>query len=177
MRQLEYRVLGPVQVLADGEPLLLGGTQQRALLAILVLNANRAVSTDQLIESLWPRKPPGRPQTAVQGYVSALRKLLGRDAIETVGGGYMLRASPDRLDLELFERLLSEAHAQLDAGDAGGAAETCRRALSSGVAVRLPTSATRRLRSRRSLASKSYGSRASRSGSRLTSRAAATLRS
>jgi predicted ATPase/DNA-binding SARP family transcriptional activator len=129
VRQLEYRVLGPVQVLADGEPLLLGGTQQRALLAILVLNANRAVSTDQLIEWLWPRKPPGRPQTAVQGYISGLRKALGRDVIETVGGGYVLRASPDRLDLELFERLLSEAHAQLVAADPGCAAETCRRAL------------------------------------------------
>jgi DNA-binding SARP family transcriptional activator len=66
------------------------GSPRRSVLAILLLNLNRVVSTDQLVELLWPHKPPGRPQTAVQGYVSALRKLLGRETIETSGGGYLV---------------------------------------------------------------------------------------
>lgn len=115
MRRVEFRLLGPVQVVADHGPLPLGRRQQRELLAILLVNLNEVVSTDRLIELLWPDKPPGRPQTAIQGYVSGLRKLLGPDAIETAGGGYVLHAEPDRLDVARFERLLDDGQRTLTA--------------------------------------------------------------
>src|SRR2546427_5032147 len=107
MRELDYRFLGPLEVVADGEPLPLGRRQQRAVLAILLLHAGSAVSTDRLVDLLWPEKPPGRPQTAIQGYVSGLRKLLGRETIETHGAAYVLRVDLARLDAEWFERLLA----------------------------------------------------------------------
>jgi predicted ATPase/DNA-binding SARP family transcriptional activator len=113
MRQLVFGVLGPLEASVDGTPVSLGRPQQRAVLAILLLLPNRPVSTDRLIELLWPEKPPGKPQTAVQGYISSLRKLLGRETIETAGGGYQLRAEPEQLDLGRFERLLREGREAL----------------------------------------------------------------
>jgi predicted ATPase/DNA-binding SARP family transcriptional activator len=130
MRQLDYRLLGPLEVVAGGEPLSLGRRQQRAVLAILLLNLNEVVSADRLVEMLWPERRPGRPLTAVQGYVSALRKLLGREAIETSGGGYVLHADPARLDSERFERLRREGVEALAAGRAARAASLLEEALS-----------------------------------------------
>jgi predicted ATPase/DNA-binding SARP family transcriptional activator len=113
MRRFDYRLLGPLEVQVGDELLPLGAAKQRAVLAILLLRLNRTVSTDQLIEHLWPDKPPGRPQTAIQGYISGLRKLLGRESIETSGGGYTLHAGPEQLDLNRFEQLLRQGRERL----------------------------------------------------------------
>ena len=108
---MEFRVLGPLEVLDDGRPLDLGAPRQRALLAFLLLNANEVVSTDRLAEALWPEKIPRTAAKAIQVYVSTLRKALGiaRDRLETRGPGYVLRVGAGELDLNEFERLLASA--------------------------------------------------------------------
>ncbi len=105
---MEFRVLGPLEVLSDGRALDLGGQKQRALLALLLLEANRVVSSDRLIEGLWEGDPPSTAQKGLQVYVSQLRKLLGRERLQTKAPGYVLRVDPDELDVERFRRLQAE---------------------------------------------------------------------
>ena len=112
---LEFRILGPVEVLVDGAVVPLGGEKQRALLALLLLDAGRVVSTDRLIDALWGEQPPRTAATSLQNFVSQLRKVLGADAVETRAPGYRLRVEPDQLDLHRFERLLEDARAEADA--------------------------------------------------------------
>ena len=73
---MEFRVLGPLEVVEDGRTISLGGVKQRALLASLLLRANEVVSSDTLIDELWGASPPATAAKAVQVYVSALRKEL-----------------------------------------------------------------------------------------------------
>jgi DNA-binding SARP family transcriptional activator len=104
---MEFRILGPMEVLSDGRSLELGGQKQRALLALLLLDANRVVTSARAIEALW--EPPTRTaQKALQVYVSQLRKVLGKDRVQTRAAGYLLQVDPDELDLIRFERLQSE---------------------------------------------------------------------
>ena len=103
---MEFRILGPLEVIEDGHALDLGGQKPRILLAALLLHANEAVSSDRLVEALWPEKPPETAQKALQVYVSQLRKLLGKDRIETVPLGYLLRIGEDELDADRCGRLL-----------------------------------------------------------------------
>jgi DNA-binding SARP family transcriptional activator len=106
---MEFRVLGPLEIVEQGNPLPLGGARQRALLALLLTRANEVVSTDRLIDELWGDRTPKRAANALQYHVSQLRKLLGEaDAIVTKEPGYMIRVGPDELDLLRFERLVQE---------------------------------------------------------------------
>src|SRR5206468_1062927 len=84
----EFRLLGPLEVRSDGEPLQLGGPKERALLALLLIDAGRAVSTDRLIDALWGERPPATAQTSLQNFVSQLRKHLGPDLVITKPPGY-----------------------------------------------------------------------------------------
>jgi DNA-binding SARP family transcriptional activator len=102
---VEFRVLGPLEVLGDDGPLPLGGAKQRALLALLVLNANRVVSRERMIDELWQDDPPETAVTTVQVYVSRLRKLLGTNVLVTRAPGYVFHTAQVVLDLEQFERL------------------------------------------------------------------------
>jgi DNA-binding SARP family transcriptional activator/tetratricopeptide (TPR) repeat protein len=95
-------------VRSDGSALDLGGQKQRALLALLLLEANRAVSSDRLIEALWEEQPTATAQKALQIYVSQLRKLLGKERVQTQAPGYVLRVEPDELDVVRFQRLQAE---------------------------------------------------------------------
>jgi DNA-binding SARP family transcriptional activator len=104
----EFRILGPLEVVEDGHVLDVGGAKQRALLAMLLLHANEVVSTDRLIDALWEDAPPNRAHKALQVYVSQLRKLLGRERLETKTPGYLLRVAPDELDVARFERLIAD---------------------------------------------------------------------
>jgi DNA-binding SARP family transcriptional activator/class 3 adenylate cyclase len=103
---MEFRILGPLEVLSDGRALELGGRKQRALLAVLLLQANRVVSSDRLIDSLWEEEPPEAGRKALQVYVFQLRKLIGRERIETRTPGYLLRVQEGELDLERFACLV-----------------------------------------------------------------------
>jgi DNA-binding SARP family transcriptional activator len=106
---LRYLILGPLAV-RDGETeVALRGGQQRKLLAILLLHAGGAVSSDRLIDALWDGQPPDTAAKALQGYVSSLRKQLGQEAVETVGGGYRLDVTSEDLDAGRYEVLLGEA--------------------------------------------------------------------
>ena len=71
---LELRVLGPLEVVRDGEPVPLPRQMHRALLALLVLHRNEVVSTDSLIEELWSGQPPATAKDALQNYVSQLAR-------------------------------------------------------------------------------------------------------
>jgi DNA-binding SARP family transcriptional activator len=108
----EFRILGPLEVLAaDGEPLTLGGQKQRAVLVLLLLRANQVVSTDFLVDALWGEHPPRTATTSLQNSISALRRILGADLLLTRAPGYRLAVDPDSIDLSRFEALVASARA------------------------------------------------------------------
>jgi DNA-binding SARP family transcriptional activator len=123
---MEFRLLGPLEVVSDGRPLALAGPSQRALLVFLLLHANEVVSSDLLIDGLW-EEPPESGVAALHVRVSQLRKTLGAEAgrLETRPPGYLMRVDSSELDLERFSRLAVEAAA----AEPGVAAEQLRDAL------------------------------------------------
>ena len=102
---MEFRILGPLEVRSDGQAVDLGGAKQRALLAVLLLDANHVVSRDRLIDALWEDDPPETAAKALQVYVSGLRKLIGKERLQTRAPGYLLGVVRDELDLECFREL------------------------------------------------------------------------
>jgi YVTN family beta-propeller protein len=126
---MQYRVLGPLEVRNGEESLPLAGAKQRALLALLLLHANRVLSRDRLIDELWGDTPPATAVTSLQVYVSRLRKLLPAETLLTRPPGYLLEVEPEDLDLRCFERLLAEGHAALADGNAEHAARVLHEAL------------------------------------------------
>jgi DNA-binding SARP family transcriptional activator len=107
---MEFRILGPLEVVDEGRDVPLGGVKQRTLLALLLLTPNRAVSVDRLIDALWSGDPPTGSSNALQYHVSQLRKVLGDGApIVTQDPGYSIRLGSDQLDLLRFEQLVAEA--------------------------------------------------------------------
>lgn len=107
---MEFRILGPLEVVADGRSVPLAGSKQRTLLALLLSTPNRALSIDRLVDALWSGEPPAAASNALQYHVSQLRKVLGDGApIVTQEPGYLIRLDSDQLDLLRFEQLVSEA--------------------------------------------------------------------
>ncbi|GAA1941193.1 AfsR/SARP family transcriptional regulator [Amycolatopsis minnesotensis] len=113
---LRFRVLGPVQLVAGGQPVPIGGPGVRGLLAMLALEANRIVALDRIIDALWDHDPPATARTIVHGNVSALRRSLrsvqnpdGEIRIDTAAPGYRLVVSPERIDVYRARRLLEAA--------------------------------------------------------------------
>ena len=106
---VDFRILGPLEVVDEGRALSLGGRQQRALLACLLLRANQVVSSDRIVDELWSETPPPTAAKAVQVYVSKLRKQLGEDRLVTRAPGYVLVVRPSELDLTRFEELVAQA--------------------------------------------------------------------
>ena len=78
---VEFAILGPLEARDDKEPISLGGPKQRALLAILLLEAGRVVSVDRLVDTLWADKPPATAVASLQNFVDQLRKALGSEVI------------------------------------------------------------------------------------------------
>jgi DNA-binding SARP family transcriptional activator/streptogramin lyase len=117
---LEFGVLGPLEVRSGGRALPLGGPKQRALLAVLLLHANEAVSRDRLVDGVWGESPPATIGAVLNVYLSRLRKLLGEEgsgvALLTQPHGYTLRIDPEQLDLHRFERLVREGTQAFAAG-------------------------------------------------------------
>jgi DNA-binding SARP family transcriptional activator/WD40 repeat protein len=120
---VEIRILGPLAVVRDGEPLALGAVQQRASLAVLVLRRGEVVSTDRLVDELWGERAPATAAKTVQVYVSHLRKALGAGVIVTQGRGYRLAVAPGQVDAVRFEALGAEGRRALAGGDAARARE------------------------------------------------------
>src|SRR5262249_24094195 len=104
-RRMEFAVLGPIEVRIAGRTLPLGGPKQRALVALLLLNANEAVARDRLVDELWGERAPASAQRSLDTYVYRLRTLLGSDRIERPPPGYLLHLEPGELDLARFELL------------------------------------------------------------------------
>jgi len=122
---MDFRVLGPLEAVADDRVVELKAAKPRALLAILLLHAGEPVSSDRLIEDLWAARPPATATKVMHTYLSQLRKALGNDVIVTRPGGYELRVEPGALDLHRFERLVTEARQS----DPPAAGEKLREAL------------------------------------------------
>ena len=101
---MEIRVLGPVEATVAERPVALRAAKQRAVLAMLALDANHTVSMDRLIEGLWGEHPPASAAKLVQQHISQLRKMLADDGapIVTRGRGYELMISPDDVDALRF---------------------------------------------------------------------------
>jgi DNA-binding SARP family transcriptional activator/WD40 repeat protein len=134
---IDFRILGPLEVLDDGRTVPLGGTSQRALLGLLLLHPNETLSTDRLIEELWGEDPPTSAAKAVHARVSRLRKALASgdgngsaELVVTRERGYELKLDPERVDLHRFERLVADGRSELAAGRPECAASALERALS-----------------------------------------------
>jgi DNA-binding NarL/FixJ family response regulator/DNA-binding SARP family transcriptional activator len=129
---VEYRILGPLEVVDEGEPVALGRLKERLVLAILLLHANEFVARERLIDELWGESPPPTARKAVNVYVSQLRKALtrnGQDPITTADGGYRLEVDAERLDAARLQQLLAIARERATAGELEAAVELLREAL------------------------------------------------
>src|SRR5215831_14910787 len=132
-----FGVLGPLEVLRSGRAVPLGGPRQRAVLALLLLEANRVVSMDRLGEDVWAGHPAGEWANTLQTYVFHLRQALqpgqargdAGGVLVTSGRGYVLRAGREQLDAAVFEDGFTAGRAALDAGRYAEAAEVLRQAL------------------------------------------------
>jgi DNA-binding SARP family transcriptional activator len=124
---MEFGILGPLEIREGPRTFQVSGAKQRALLAILLLNVNRTVSSDRLIDALWEEEPPGSGATALQVLVSRLRATLGEGGghLVTEPPGYALRINRRQLDLHRFEDLVAQA----DQSEPSQAAATLREAL------------------------------------------------
>ena len=133
---MQFRVLGPLEIV-DGERVIrLPRGKERALLVLLLLNANKVVSRDRLIDALWGEQPPDTAPTALHGLVSQLRRHLGSDADEdrqsivvTRPPGYLLQIAEEELDVGLFKRLVEQGQDALSNGSTENAADALREAL------------------------------------------------
>jgi DNA-binding SARP family transcriptional activator len=114
---MEFRILGPTEVLDGRRSLSLPSGRGRALLALLALHAGEPVSADRLIDELWGEDPPPTARTVVHGLVSRLRRVLeprsadvrASTILQTFGSGYRLSIEPDAVDAHRFKRLIDES--------------------------------------------------------------------
>ena len=134
---MDFRILGPLEVLDEGRPIALGGSRQRALLALLLVHANETLTTDRLIDELWGERPPAKAAKTVQMQLSRLRKALAGEAgngsagvVVTRERGYELVLDSERLDAQRFERLAAEGRSELAADRPGRAVAALEGALS-----------------------------------------------
>jgi YVTN family beta-propeller protein len=125
---LEFRILGPLEVLDNGGEISIRGRKLQALLALLLLHAPEVVSRDRLVDELWGDDPPATAAKTLQVHVSRLRRELG-DIVVSIGGGYLIRIEPDALDLAHFERLVAEGRTAMADEQPERASERLREAL------------------------------------------------
>jgi flavin reductase (DIM6/NTAB) family NADH-FMN oxidoreductase RutF/DNA-binding SARP family transcriptional activator len=126
---MEYRLLGALEARNEDRAVALGGAKRRALLAVLLLDAGRTVSSARLIDELWGDDAPASARKLIQIMVSHLRKVLPPGVLRTDASGYRLQIEPDTLDLARFERLAGEGRTASADGDHAVAAERLAGAL------------------------------------------------
>ncbi|MEV4926446.1 AfsR/SARP family transcriptional regulator [Streptomyces roseoverticillatus] len=135
--RVEFKVLGPLAAVADGRALPLGGPKQRTLLAMLLVNANTAVSGERLCDAVWGEAPPASAQANIRSYAAVLRKVLspaagegsGEERLSQGNGGYRLQVFPGEADLHRFEVLAARGRTALAAGEHRAAADALEEAL------------------------------------------------
>jgi predicted ATPase/DNA-binding SARP family transcriptional activator len=127
---MEFSILGPIEVRANGRAAALGGVKPRGLLAMLLLHANEAVSAERLALALWGEEAPVGAVKTVQVHVSRLRRALeDPDLLMTTPAGYRLRVRPGELDVERFEQRVADGRGALADGEPEGASALLREAL------------------------------------------------
>jgi DNA-binding SARP family transcriptional activator/tetratricopeptide (TPR) repeat protein len=126
---MEFRILGPLEAVEEGVSLPLGPEKQRALLAVLLLSANRTVSEGQIVAGVWGEVPPPSARKAVHTYVSRLRRILPEGVLRTHPPGYLLQVAAGGLDLDRFEQLRADGRRALVDGDPAAASATLGEAL------------------------------------------------
>lgn len=134
---VRFGILGPLLARRGTELIDLGAPKQRSVLAMLLVSANSVVSLDRLIDALWGEDPVPTATSALQVYISNLRRALAldrsararSDVIVTQSPGYLLTVGPDDLDATRFEHLASEGHRLLAAGDPAAAGAAFEEAL------------------------------------------------
>ena len=129
---VEFRILGDIEALVDGHRLDIGHARQRCVLVCLLVDVNRPVSTDQLIDRVWADEPPLKARNALAAYISRLRQLLDvADAVHISRGpgGYTLTADPLSIDLHLFRDLVSQARATDESVRFRGLVRACNTAV------------------------------------------------
>jgi len=134
---MDFRILGPLEVLDEGRSVALVGSKQRALLGLLLVHANETLSSDRLIDELWGEHPPATAAKTVQVHVSRLRKALAaggshdgsEGVVVTREHGYQLEIDPEQLDSHQFERLLTEGRTELAANRPESALPALERAV------------------------------------------------
>lgn len=130
---MAYRILGELTVLGESGPLLITSDRQRAVLALLLLEANRVVPVDRLIDGVWDGAPPDTARSQIHICVSRLRRSLRgagvTDALVTRTPGYLIEVAEEHLDLHVFDRLTAAGRAAFAAGELAEAAERYGEAL------------------------------------------------
>lgn len=114
---MEYRILGPLEILDEGSTLVVAEGRERTLLLLLLLQRSRPISVDAIVDALWADEPPASAAKVVQNYVLRLRKALGHDVVATVSGGYALRADDDEIDAARAASLLADGRSALRRDD------------------------------------------------------------
>jgi len=104
---MEFRILGPLEIVGEHGPISLHRGKEQVLLSFMLLNPNELLPSERLIDELWERPPPTAPKV-IQNAVSQLRRSLGEKRIETRAPGYVFHLQPDELDVDRFERLARE---------------------------------------------------------------------
>ncbi|MEO6082361.1 MAG: BTAD domain-containing putative transcriptional regulator [Umezawaea sp.] len=117
---MRYRLLGPVSVLDGADASPFGGEKQTSVLAVLLLNPNRVVPDDRLIDLTWGEQAPRSVRGRLQVIVWELRKQLGRDLITRRSAGYVLQVAPGERDLDVFEEAVARARAETGSAAAEG---------------------------------------------------------
>jgi predicted ATPase/class 3 adenylate cyclase len=134
---MEYAILGPLRVVVESRDIAPAAAKPRALLVRMLIDANRAVAAETLVDDLWSGMPPRSAATTLQGYISQLRKVLGPERLVTRAGGYELVVGPGELDAEVLDSVVTDARRRLSTNDFAGAADAFDRAIAmwSGVAL------------------------------------------
>jgi DNA-binding SARP family transcriptional activator len=121
---MRFRILGPLRVRDGAHWISIRAAQQRLVLAVLLIEAGKVISTDRLVDEIWGEQPPGTAAATVRGYVYALRRTLGggtHGPLLTRGNGYELAVADDDVDARVFERSVDSGIRAIAAGDRGGA--------------------------------------------------------
>ncbi|MCP2241440.1 AfsR/SARP family transcriptional regulator [Lentzea aerocolonigenes] len=124
-----FKMLGSLRVEREGQEIAVGTPQTRTVLALLVWHANDVVPLGRVFDELWGDAPPSSAKVQVQGIISRLRRLLGKERIRTTATGYVLRADAEELDVELVREDLARARELVANGDVALGATRLREAL------------------------------------------------